>query len=198
MKKWGINNRWTVIACNRFVSFCIARFATSFWLAEMRVKEMHPLCCITLESAGLDDQSPEISLSRTRSLPASLAKAPLGSDTNASGRPAGSETTVAGVLHKWTNYSKGWRSRWFLLRNGVLSYAKIRRPETLSLLTPNDDVRLIGEISTHRLSRIDSGTGRRNNKPPKTVGIVQLKVNVCTETVRFVFVFAFVIRCDRF
>ncbi|XP_020419321.1 oxysterol-binding protein-related protein 2A isoform X4 [Prunus persica] len=141
----------------------------------MRVKEMHPLCCITLESAGLGDQSPEISLSRTRSLPTSLATAPLGSDTNASGRPAGSETTVAGVLHKWTNYSKGWRSRWFLLRNGVLSYAKIRRPETLSLLTPNDDVRLIGEISTHRLSRIDSGTGRRNNKPPKTVGIVHLK-----------------------
>ncbi|XP_008238570.1 PREDICTED: oxysterol-binding protein-related protein 2A isoform X3 [Prunus mume] len=141
----------------------------------MRVKEMHPLCCITLESAGLGDQSPEISLSRTRSLPASEATAPLGSDTNASGRPAGSETTVAGVLHKWTNYSKGWRSRWFLLRNGFLSYAKIRRPETLSLLTPNDDVRLIGEISTHRLSRIDSGTGRRNNKPPKTVGIVHLK-----------------------
>ncbi|CAL9029476.1 unnamed protein product [Prunus brigantina] len=141
----------------------------------MRVKEMHPLCCITLESAGLGDQSPEISLSRTRSLPASLATAPLGSDTNASGLPAGSETTVAGVLHKWTNYSKGWRSRWFLLRNGVLSYAKIRRPETLSLLTPHDDVRLIGEISTHRLSRIDSGTGRRNNKPPKTVGIVHLK-----------------------
>ncbi|XP_021823890.1 oxysterol-binding protein-related protein 2A isoform X8 [Prunus avium] len=148
----------------------------------MRVKEMHPLCCITLESAGLDDQSPEISLSRTRSLPASLAKAPLGSDTNASGRPAGSETTVAGVLHKWTNYSKGWRSRWFLLRNGVLSYAKIRRPETLSLLTPNDDVRLIGEISTHRLSRIDSGTGRRNNKPPKTVGIVHLKISSFRES----------------
>ncbi|KAL6280087.1 hypothetical protein ACE6H2_016968 [Prunus campanulata] len=148
----------------------------------MRVKEMHPLCCITLETAGLDDQSPEISLSRTRSLPASLAKAPLGSDTNASGRPAGSETTVAGVLHKWTNYSKGWRSRWFLLRNGVLSYAKIRSPETLSLLTPNDDVRLIGEISTHRLSRIDSGTGRRNSKPPKTVGIVHLKISSFRES----------------
>lgn len=143
---------------------------------------MHPLCCITLESAGLGDQSPEISLSRTRSLPASLATGTLGSDTNASGRPAGSETTVAGVLHKWTNYSKGWRSRWFLLRNGFLSYAKIRRPETLSLLTPNDDVRLIGEISTHRLSRIDSGTGRRNNKPPKTVGIVHLKISSFRES----------------
>ncbi|CAN6723470.1 unnamed protein product [Malus baccata var. baccata] len=146
----------------------------------MRVKEMHPLCCITLESAGLGDQSPEISLSRTRSLPASLAAAQVGSDSNTAGRASGSEATVAGVLHKWTNYSKGWRSRWFLLRNGVLSYSKIRRPETLSLLTPNDDdVRLIGEISAHRLSRMDSETGsRRSNKPPKTVGIVHLKVNI--------------------
>ncbi|KAM1584523.1 hypothetical protein FF2_037432 [Malus domestica] len=141
----------------------------------MRVKEMHPLCCITLESAGLGDQSPDMPLSRTRSLPASLAAAQVGSDANAAIGASGSEATVAGVLHKWTNYSKGWRSRWFLLRNGVLSYAKIRRPETLSLLTPNDDVRLIGEISTHRLSQMDSGTGRRSNKPPKNVGIVHLK-----------------------
>ncbi|XP_050151175.1 oxysterol-binding protein-related protein 2A-like isoform X6 [Malus sylvestris] len=144
----------------------------------MRVKEMHPLCCITLESAGLGDQSPDMPLSRTRSLPASLAAAQVGSDANAAIGASGSEATVAGVLHKWTNYSKGWRSRWFLLRNGVLSYAKIRRPETLSLLTPNDDVRLIGEISTHRLSQMDSGTGRRSNKPPKNVGIVHLKVNI--------------------
>ncbi|KAM1127864.1 hypothetical protein ACFX15_037179 [Malus domestica] len=148
----------------------------------MRVKEMHPLCCITLESAGLGDQSPDMPLSRTRSLPASLAAAQVGSDANAAIGASGSEATVAGVLHKWTNYSKGWRSRWFLLRNGVLSYAKIRRPETLSLLTPNDDVRLIGEISTHRLSQMDSGTGRRSNKPPKNVGIVHLKISSFRES----------------
>lgn len=137
----------------------------------MRVKEMHPLCCITLETgSGIGDQSPEASsLSRTRSLPASLS---VGSDGNA-GRQTGSEATVAGVLHKWTNYGKGWRSRWFLLRNGVLSYAKIRLPENLNLLNPNDDVRVIGEISTHRLSRIDSG---RRRKHQKTVGVVHLKV----------------------
>ncbi len=134
----------------------------------MRVKEMHPLCCITLETgSGIGDQSPEASsLSRTRSLPASLS---VGSDGNA-GRQTGSEATVAGVLHKWTNYGKGWRSRWFLLRNGVLSYAKIRLPD----LNPNDDVRVIGEISTHRLSRIDSG---RRRKHQKTVGVVHLKVH---------------------
>ena len=144
----------------------------------MRVKEMHPLCCITLESTpGIGDQSPEAMLSRTRSLPACLAGVSGGSEGNA-GRPPGSEGTVAGVLYKWTNYGKGWRSRWFLLRSGVLSYAKIRRPESLNLLTPYDDVRFIGEISTNRLSRMDSGSGSGSarRKQQKTVGIVHLKV----------------------
>ncbi|XP_057993719.1 oxysterol-binding protein-related protein 2A isoform X6 [Hevea brasiliensis] len=137
---------------------------------KMRVKEMHPLCCISLESPGIGDQSPEASLTRTRSLPAGFSG---GSDSNAGRTKAGSEATVAGVLYKWTNYGKGWRSRWFLLKNGVLSYSKIRRPENLNLLTPNDDVRLIGEISTNRLSRMDSGGHRR--KQQKSVGIVHLK-----------------------
>lgn len=136
---------------------------------------MHPLCCISLESTpGIGDQSPEVTLSRTRSLPASLAAVSPGSVAGNAGRPPGSETTVAGVLYKWTNYGKGWRSRWFLLRNGVLSYAKIRRPENLNLLTPNDGVRLIGEISTNRLSRMDIGSASR--KQQKTVGIFHLKV----------------------
>ncbi|KAA3454794.1 Oxysterol-binding-related protein 2A-like protein [Gossypium australe] len=137
----------------------------------MRVKEMHPLCCISLESLGIGDQSPEVTLTRTRSMP---AKALSGSETGNAGRlMAGrSEGTVAGILYKWTNYGKGWRSRWFLLRNGMLSYSKTRRPETLNLPSP-DDVRLIGDISTNRLSRIDSCSGRRKNQ--KTIGIVHLK-----------------------
>ncbi|KAM3687041.1 hypothetical protein ACB098_10G047800 [Castanea mollissima] len=141
----------------------------------MRVKEMHPLCCISLESPGgsIRDQSPEpplsASLLRARSLPATAMAG--GSDGNA-GR---SEASVAGVLYKWTNYGKGWRSRWFLLRNGVLSYTKIRRTENLNLLvSPTyDDVTLIGEISANRLSRLDSSGRRKHHQ--KTVGIVHLK-----------------------
>lgn len=141
----------------------------------MRVKEMHPLCCISLESPGIGKHSPErepAALFRTSSLPAA------GSHGNAA---QGSETTVAGVLYKWTNYGKGWRSRWFLLRNGVLSYAKIRCPENLNLLTPSDDVRLIGEISTNRLARVDSAatvTRRKHRKASSSSssGVVHLKV----------------------
>ncbi|KAJ4839976.1 Oxysterol-binding protein- protein 2A [Turnera subulata] len=144
----------------------------------MRVKEMHPLCCITLESPGFGDESPEDAvLTRARSSPACLCG---GSEGNAARAQPGSEATVAGVLHKWTNYGKGWRSRWFMLKNGVLSYSKLRRPENLNLLAPADDVRLIGEITTSRLSRMDNGSCRR--KPPKTVGIVHLKISSFRES----------------
>ena len=132
---------------------------------------MHPLCCISLESPDIGSQSPDATLTRARSLPATFSG---GSNGNVGRKAAGSETTVAGVLYKWTNYGKGWRSRWFLLKNGVLSYSKIRRPP--ESINSCDGVRLIGEISTNRLLRWDSrGSGRQ--KTQKTVGIVHLKVS---------------------
>ncbi|CAJ2664081.1 unnamed protein product [Trifolium pratense] len=150
----------------------------------MRVKEMHPLCCISLESPGIGSHSPEpdaAALSRTRSLPAS------GSDRI--GR-RGSEATVAGVLYKWTNYGKGWRSRWFLLRNGVLSYAKIRWPENLNLFSSIDDVRLIGDVTANRLARMDRDAGnavrRKNHKPSSSSSsspsVVHLKISSFRES----------------
>ncbi|KAL0873569.1 hypothetical protein Bca101_023274 [Brassica carinata] len=149
----------------------------------MRVKELHPLCCITLESPHtLDDDDddnkpppePVTNLTRSRSLPATSL---TGGSNRRSLTSAGS---VAGILYKWTNFSKGWRSRYFLLRNGILSYSKIRRPENLNLLSSSDDVRFIGNISADRLSRMDSCSGRR--KEQKSVGIVHLKVSSFRES----------------
>ncbi|CAH8325892.1 unnamed protein product [Eruca vesicaria subsp. sativa] len=142
----------------------------------MRVKELHPLCCITLESPhGIDDKK-LTNLTRCRSLPATSL---TGGSDRRKVTSVGSES-VAGVLHKWTNFGRGWRSRWFLLRNGVLSYSKIRRPENLNLLCPSEDVRMIGDISAAPLSRMDSCSGRR--KQQKTVGIVHLKVSSFRES----------------
>ncbi|KAJ0239530.1 Oxysterol-binding protein-related protein 2A [Hirschfeldia incana] len=149
----------------------------------MRVKELHPLCCITLESPHTLDEDndankpppePATNLTRSRSLPATSL---TGGSNRRSLTTAGS---VAGILYKWTNFSKGWRSRYFLLRNGILSYSKIRRPENLNLLSSSDDVRLIGNISADRLSRMDSCSGRR--KQEKNVGIVHLKVSSFRES----------------
>lgn len=136
---------------------------------------MHPLCCISLESPSIGDQSPEprVKLSRSCSV------ADMRSDGNAVGlRRSGSEscsgsTSFAGVLYKWTNYGKGWRSRWFLLRNGVISYSKILQPETLAA---GEDVRFIGDVSSGRLKRLDRSGSSRHHKHQKAVGIVHLKV----------------------
>ncbi|XP_022922298.1 oxysterol-binding protein-related protein 2A-like isoform X1 [Cucurbita moschata] len=156
----------------------------------MKVKEMHPLCCISVESFGIGcggdgdksrDEAAALALSRTKSMPASFAAFSDGSDGNVIRRPLGSKSTVAGVLQKWTNYGKGWRSRWFLLRNGVLSYAKIRRPENLNLLSPNDDVRLIGESSSNRIPRGDE-KDRGRQKQRKAVGVVHLKIGSFRES----------------
>lgn len=127
----------------------------------MRVREMHPLCCITLESSGIGDGSPEPTLLRTGS---AMNFSGGGSDANAGGSDVSTSSSVAGVLYKWTNYGKGWRSRWFTLRNnGVLSYSKTRRPDA----PPGSDVALIGPVA---------GSRRSGRKHSKSVGIVHLKV----------------------
>ncbi|KAJ2355259.1 hypothetical protein GGF43_002787, partial [Coemansia sp. RSA 2618] len=50
-----------------------------------------------------------------------LAQAPMG---NARTALSGRAPKFSGELHKWTNYAGGWKSRWFELEDGVLSYYK--------------------------------------------------------------------------
>lgn len=129
---------------------------------------MHPLCCISIDWPAIGDRSP---------VPAEPEPV-LGG--GGEGEGSSSAVAVAGVLYKWTNYGKGWRSRWFSLRNGVLSYFKIPRQEEVPF-TDGDGVRLIGTAAT-RLSRANASCGRRN--PPKPVGVVYLKVSVYQRMVK--------------
>uniref|UniRef100_A0A0E0I7C2 PH domain-containing protein n=1 Tax=Oryza nivara TaxID=4536 RepID=A0A0E0I7C2_ORYNI len=89
----------------------------------------------------------------------------------------GAAVAVAGVLHKWTNYGRGWRERWFSLHDGVLSYSKIRRDASAAADEDGGggggEVRLIGGAS----ARI--GGARRPDKP---VGVVCLKLSAFRES----------------
>ncbi|KAL2901764.1 Oxysterol-binding protein-related protein 2A [Bienertia sinuspersici] len=155
----------------------------------MRVKDMHPLCCISLEGGGggggaenggdsipgLQVGSPELSLSRA----GSLKRCPTlpGSNHGNAGSFRRSDVTVAGALYKWTNYGKGWRSRWFLLRgDGLLSYSKILSPYNLNSLSSSlaDDVTVIGDLTSPRLIRLDSCGNRKDSKRNS---VVHLKVS---------------------
>ncbi|KAK2997596.1 hypothetical protein RJ639_025347, partial [Escallonia herrerae] len=39
---------------------------------------------------------------------------------------------ISGILHKWVNYGKGWRPRWFVLQDCVLSYYKLHGPDKIT------------------------------------------------------------------
>ncbi|KAL9231116.1 hypothetical protein vseg_006378 [Gypsophila vaccaria] len=141
----------------------------------MRVRDMHPLCCITLDhrrdrgGGGGDGKSKKEAVA---------AAGPPGR------AGAGQEVSVAGPLYKWTNYGKGWRSRWFLLRaDGRLSYTKIMSPQSLTFLSP-DDVTVIGDVTSARIVRVDScgrrskcSTKKPNNNNNNKSAVVQLEVS---------------------
>lgn len=92
--------------------------------------------------------------------------------------------SVAGILYKWVNYGKGWRSRWFVLEDGVLSYYKIHGPDKI-LMSPAKDrsVRVIGEESAKFVKKANWNVNRGNGvvgggatKQCKPFGEIHLKV----------------------
>lgn len=81
---------------------------------------------------------------------------------------------ISGILHKWVNYGKGWRPRWFVLQDGVLSFYKIHGPDRIEVSRETEKgSKVIGEESMRRLSRGRHGHSHHRRKP---VGEVHLKV----------------------
>nr|KYP40759.1 Oxysterol-binding protein 1 [Cajanus cajan] len=99
---------------------------------------------------------------------------------------------ISGILHKWVNYGRGWRPRWFVLNDGVLSYFKIHGPDKLVL---NRDVesasKVIGEESLRRINS-HRHSPSRNRKPVSEIHLMVCSVrenksderrfSVCTGT----------------
>ncbi|KAI4372455.1 hypothetical protein MLD38_010682 [Melastoma candidum] len=90
---------------------------------------------------------------------------------------------VAGVLCKWTNYGKGWRWRWFLFKDDVLYYSKIRRSRCVTglLARDGDEVTVIGSDDRRGTSGIEE------DRPGEFAGkgwvaIMQMKVSSFRES----------------
>ncbi|XP_071736436.1 oxysterol-binding protein-related protein 1D [Rutidosis leptorrhynchoides] len=87
---------------------------------------------------------------------------------------------VAGILYKWVNYGKGWRSRWFTLEDGVLSYYKTHGPDKIVLNSVRDKgFKVIGDESVRYMRKCSNGSshGRFGSKQWKPYGEIHLKVS---------------------
>ncbi|XP_057421126.1 oxysterol-binding protein-related protein 1C-like isoform X2 [Lotus japonicus] len=84
---------------------------------------------------------------------------------------------ISGILYKWVNYGRGWRPRWFVLHDGVLSYYKIHGPDKLVL---NRDVeslsKVIGEESLRRISSHRHSPSRNRRKPVSEIHLMVCSV----------------------
>ncbi|KAI3464462.1 hypothetical protein Pfo_021125 [Paulownia fortunei] len=99
---------------------------------------------------------------------------------------------ISGILYKWVNYGKGWRPRWFVLQDGVLSYYKIHGPDKIVVNQETEKgSRVIGEESMRRIMRQHSNHHQNHHRngnsssPPKSrkpVGEVHLKVSSIRES----------------
>ncbi|KAJ3672929.1 hypothetical protein LUZ60_006303 [Juncus effusus] len=171
---------------------------------------MHPFCCaspIPVSPSAVNNHHhssplapPTTTMSppppppplRSRSLNQSLSSA-----LRASFREAliPAHADISGILYKWVNYGKGWRPRWFVLQDGVLSYYKIHGPDRIDLNPEKEKGSLvIGEQSARRVNRARinngyaHGHGHSNshggspNHARKPIGEVHLKVSQIRES----------------
>lgn len=170
---------------------------------------MNPLCCIAPVSIDRDRTNPVVVKSTSHcqlgietaaakpSFSAQVSSVGTDSDKSASvnavesanearepklfsGNGGGVSTAVAGILYKWVNYGKGWRARWFVLEDGVLSYYKIHGPDKIMMSPARDsNVRVIGDDSVRFMRKANWSSHRlgfaaRHCKP---FGEIHLKVS---------------------
>lgn len=83
---------------------------------------------------------------------------------------------ICGILYKWVNYGKGWRPRWFVLQDGVVSYYKIHGPDKITLsLESEKGFKVIGDESMKRIRRSNNNSSSHPHRR-KPFGEVHLKV----------------------
>ena len=85
---------------------------------------------------------------------------------------------VTSILYKWVNYGKGWKSRWFVLQDKVLSYYKLHRFDKIVVNKETEKgLGVIGEDSLNLMRKLKSAyVGTDSTNQQKTVGAVNFKV----------------------
>ncbi|KAK1301373.1 Oxysterol-binding protein-related protein 1A [Acorus calamus] len=158
---------------------------------------MHPFCCVSPSDPNHPPPLPPdmpppatapISRSRDSSPHASFEANDGHGGSFRNGHHPSAEVKVndivgsgmSGILQKWVNYGKGWRPRWFVLQDGVVSYFKIHGPDKIRIDQETEKgSKVVGEESIRRLSRHKNGQSQLQRK---AFGEIHLKVSSIRES----------------
>lgn len=163
---------------------------------------MHPFCCVSTvseHSPALRHMGPLPAATTARSDPVARTVNNNGENGRLSQSPAVQSLReqpvdvkindivgngISGILYKWVNYGKGWRPRWFVLQDGVLSYYKIHGPDKIVVNQETEKgSKVIGEESMRRISRARNGTSHSQQLyHRKPFGEIHLKVSSIRES----------------
>ncbi|KAI3784691.1 hypothetical protein L1987_43794 [Smallanthus sonchifolius] len=115
-----------------------------FWCSEFRLRRIGLVSSIGTESDNLFHEIEDCEI-EVKEKDSSISK-PVVFGGNGGG-------VVAGILYKWVHYGKGWRSRWFTLEDGVLSYYKTHGPDKI-VLNPGREkgIKVIGDESVRYMN----------------------------------------------
>ena len=83
-------------------------------------------------------------------------------------------SNAAGVLYKWVNFGKGWRPRWFVLQDGVLSYYKVHGHGKIMVKEGQKGFRVVGDESLRYMKKCRNANN--DDSQPKISGELHLKV----------------------
>ena len=73
------------------------------------------------------------------------------------------DCSVAGILYKWVKYGKGWRGKWFVLEDDVLSYYKIHGLGKILISSAREKgVRVIGKDSIRYMRKANWSSNSSN------------------------------------
>ncbi|ERM95326.1 hypothetical protein AMTRI_Chr04g183010 [Amborella trichopoda] len=122
---------------------------------------MRPFCCVSSGVPVGRNLTPPIDFpAMSRELQHCVSSSSV--DVNGGGGVKLNEIVgngISGILLKWVNYGKGWRPRWFVLQDGVLSYYKIHGPDKIEVSSRTEKgSKVIGEESMRRISRQKNGS----------------------------------------
>ncbi|KEH34851.1 OSBP(oxysterol-binding protein)-related protein 1C [Medicago truncatula] len=163
---------------------------------------MHPFCCVSAisdQASPVKPPSPFTDFTMPPPPPPSVAvrsdsPAPIHSHSHSNGCQREQPAVVvdlkindlvgngiSGILYKWVNYGKGWRPRWFVLQDGVLSYYKIHGPDKIIVNHETEKgSKVIGDESIRRINRNRNSYPYQHRRKP--FGEIHLKVSTIRES----------------